>query len=749
MFRIILALCLIVPSIAGAATSVTKDSITWNFNADYTVGQFVTGDWYVVAPSGLTVTSITETSSYALGGSMKNPNPALKKQGYFDNGTDTNKAAYDATLNVGSSSISLVAGDMLISTTIYPYYGVVYDGEKNYTMIDEAAILTVLSAAPAYGADSFRPGICDTTRTVYNSANIDYDQLADVTPASGAPSLSAVEELFARPWIDHYAGPPGRSIHPHNNMRDYGGEISVDIGNAALLVNTNLTNAQKKPLTVGLIQMGIDTYSMVTRNRRLFDISPAHTVGRKFPVLFAANVMNITAFKSFIQRTGQYMTATWGVLPSDAYVFDEDYTSYVRSEDVSVTATGTAQYLPDYNYTSAMIGMPEWFHHDFTNRAKSNAAWTPDPYRFLSSSTYYGAATATILMGARSQWNNQAYFDYISRLAAITRGSADPNGFTVPLEASGNSTAYGSNWGLAMWDLYSDSVTGNTPPSRTNLGPTSLLASGTTTATLTVDATDAEGSVAGCKANTTDVAYASMSITMTGSLGTYTYGLTGLTDGSSYNYYVRCIDDEGLANTTSSLISFSVDEAVVDQVCDANHYWLCETDETCVGAGHSYYDSFCHSATLPSNVVGGNLLTNPTLTWAGATLTGWDLPYSGVTAISGGGAKLTAGVAWPPAAIRQRIGSIGDGKTYIVVADVSASTDQLELYTTAEGIQYFYGLPRTVITEFTTNGDNWMYVQTHHTAVRYNDVLHVGVYEVRNRPAGSNVGMGFSGVTIQ
>ena len=154
-----------------------------------------------------------------------------------------------------------------------------------------------------------------------------------------------------------------------------------------------------------------------------------------------------------------------------------------------------------------------------------------------------------------------------------------------------------------------------------------VLSAGTTTDTLTIDATDSEGSVAGCKANTTDVAYASMSITLSGSAGTYTYGLTGLTNGSSYTYYVRCIDDEGLSNTSSTLISFSVDEEAANQECDADHYWLCETDETCTGAGHSYYDSFCHSTPLPANVVSGNLLTNPTLTWSGATLTGWDLPY--------------------------------------------------------------------------------------------------------------------------
>ena len=87
-----------------------------------------------------------------------------------------------------------------------------------------------------------------------------------------------------------------------------------------------------------------------------------------------------------------------------------------------------------------------------------------------------------------------------------------------------------------------------------------------------------------------------------------------------------------------------------------------------------------------------------------------------------------------------------------MVADVSAATDQLELYTLAQDIQYFYGLPRTVITSFTTgtveDDNNWLYIQTHHTAVRFNDILHVGVYEVITHPVGASVGVSFNGVSF-
>ncbi len=47
-----------------AATSVSQFGITWTFDADYPVGQYVNGDYYVVAPSGVRITSISPKSTY-------------------------------------------------------------------------------------------------------------------------------------------------------------------------------------------------------------------------------------------------------------------------------------------------------------------------------------------------------------------------------------------------------------------------------------------------------------------------------------------------------------------------------------------------------------------------------------------------------------------------------------------------------------------------------------------------------------
>ena len=53
MLRYLIGLLLVPAYLFGAtASSVTQWGITWTFNADYEVGQFVTGDWWVVGDPG-------------------------------------------------------------------------------------------------------------------------------------------------------------------------------------------------------------------------------------------------------------------------------------------------------------------------------------------------------------------------------------------------------------------------------------------------------------------------------------------------------------------------------------------------------------------------------------------------------------------------------------------------------------------------------------------------------------------------
>jgi|GEM_PF-5835586 len=86
--------------------------------------------------------------------------------------------------------------------------------------------------------------------------------------------------------------------------------------------------------------------------------------------------------------------------------------------------------------------------------------------------------------------------------------------------------------------------------------PTGVLASGTTQATLSL-VTDESAT---CRyATTAGVPYSSMNNTFSTTGGTsHATPVTGLTDGSSYSYYVRCQDSSGNANPDDYTITFSV-----------------------------------------------------------------------------------------------------------------------------------------------------------------------------------------------
>lgn len=115
---------------------------------------------------------------------------------------------------------------------------------------------------------------------------------------------------------------------------------------------------------------------------------------------------------------------------------------------------------------------------------------------------------------------------------------------------------YGSgNYGTGLYSA-TGVIPDTTAPVLSSGAPVGALSSGTTHATLSLSTNEAST----CKYGTTPgIAYASMAstFTVTGSTA-HSASLTGLADGSSYAYYVRCIDAASNANASDYAISFSV-----------------------------------------------------------------------------------------------------------------------------------------------------------------------------------------------
>ncbi len=791
MLRIALIMLLLVPSICFGNT-ITKDSITWTFNGTYPTGQYVTGDWYVVAPSGLQVTGISATGTYALGGSQKNPSPG-GSQGYSSAGLN-----YNASLNVGSSfPISLSPGDRLVTTTKYPYYGVFNPttNEKNYTAVQEAAILTVVASAPAAG--SFRPGLCDLDNVVYNVSSINWGLLKSVAPAVGSPTLSEMTNLASRPWIDHQIGQAGRSIHPNYNMRDYGGELATDIGHMALIVNSNTyTQSQKTPIVIGLIQMGLDFYSNVKRNHNFYSPVPVQILGRKFPIMFAGNLLNIAEIKAIWPKTGVYLFtgngAAWGTYPTDAYKFSEDATFYyVRSQDVTATASFPTSYPPDNDYTSAMVGMPEWHHYDYDYRKKDTSAWNPttgaDPYRFLYGPSMEGIAAAVKIMGWKTQWNHQAFWDYLARFSSICRGQGElPPNYSVVGDTSCQGVQYSAGWGVNMYTQYvalasptcnADNlgscdatscaaaglywynntcnlhVQGWPAEQPTNIQPSGELPSGTTSANLSVSTSEDET----CRWSTSDSAvWSAMTNFATTGARMHSQPITGLIDGGVYHRKILCQDAYG--NETNPVYSdFNV--AVNTDICSPANWWRCDNESDCTGIAGGYWfgdpgEESCYLIPEVDDTSGYSVINNGNFqNWSGGLPGIWEYPYgydpSGGCSISEDSGKLRAATtttAWPPCGVRQLAGTKGDGIPRRIYFNITALTDQAEMYT-SDGISTFFTAPGSY-TAVIPSG--YFYLQVHTGAVRsatFDDVI---VRQIGSAPVAPwSLGVSYAGVSKQ
>lgn len=571
--RLLLALLLaaICVSPVSGATTATKDAITWTFDANYTTGQFVTGDWYVVVPSGnIEIAWIEATGGETLKGTMKNPVPGV------DQGYSSSAYSYSSSLDVGQSlPISLTAGDRIVTVTSH----VETTAEK--TAVGQAAILTVVSSIQDVNA--FRPGYCDNDQVIYSADDIDYTMLANLTLTPSAPTLAEATDMVARPWIDHKVGWQGRNIHPNNNMRDYGLDIIADVGMVAAMANGDFTNAEKKPLIVGIIQLGIDNYSIVKRYPTFYAADPGHTNGRKFPIVAAAYLLDIAEIKAALLKAGDYVySGSFGVLPTDAYRFSEDeQTFYVTQDNVDIT--NSAAWDPDNRgytqlYTSAMIGMPEWGERNAESPENSSADWKTYYRQCCTMRAADGQTIALYAMGLVDAWNHPAYFAYMDRYKAISDGLADPFGFTVNNEDSGYQTTFA--FCDEMWDEYRNSF--DVGPARSGGYPTASLPTGTTSTTVGLST----GTVSICKYSPSpSIDYGDMTLTFSTADGGYshTYGVSGLVDSDVISYYIKCNDLSG-SNTTDYTITVEVEyvETVHDYDGDV---------AGCAGAGFVYCSS--------------------------------------------------------------------------------------------------------------------------------------------------------------
>ena len=392
------------------ANQVSQYGITWKFDRDYPVGQFVNGDWWVVGP-------VTVVSA-APGPSPAPPNEVndLGTNEWGDTGLRDNKDRRNGSMVVmslgpsqgydsrgisydPSASItfpySLAANRSLISSisevtvpNTVMYADLMWESEKTSARVMKtAAVLTSLSEVPP--ADAFRPTYVGANKQIFRASSLRWDRLRNLTVDAArypVPPFSQYERYFERPWLDHLNGDwLGDWLWPIDNQPGYGREFARIVGTASLLLNMDATQDQKRRLLYGLVQYGIDLHGMVKLGA-VFNDGGGITSGRKWPVLFAGLMLDDPSFTP----------------PTESTVFHEDAQTY---------------YGQGWYGQEALWQMVEHHGPRQPYQEKAPNAWddwdrTSEDYRTCCTvRAWVGEGLAALLMGAKAEWNHNAFFD--------------------------------------------------------------------------------------------------------------------------------------------------------------------------------------------------------------------------------------------------------------------------------------------------------------------------------------------------
>lgn len=490
------------PAAGGDATfasSVTRHGVTFTFDQAYQVGQYCTGDWWVSGGGGnVTITSITPASASNQSGTDGDGNAYSGRtingavvftgfgdadQGYdgpdgggnpatlYNNGAST-LLAYDDTENVdpGRTSSSIVLSE---GTVVKAVSDLTPPGTGRASITDLVP-LTVVTSAPS--SNAFRPGIVASSKaSSWSSDDLDMtifpDNAAPASTPSYATLLGYVDRMISIPINDALSS---RNIHPSNHHPEYGRDIGQNLSAAMLGLCTDaFTETQKKTILIGLVQLGLDVYSMLSEGVTFQDNGGGNPF-RKPALVLAATALDDATLKAEANKTSVHSTdrqiftvstSELSVTPTfdDAVSLGSGGTGYsvsdvltvsggeadqaaqitVDSVDGSGTITGftvstngiyiSAPSLPASlsggggsgatlnwrvreKYLRHMINTAEWGEKHTSQSVRDGSNWDAF-YRIIVVSAYFGQILACRLIdGAQAVYNNSTVFEYFDRV---------------------------------------------------------------------------------------------------------------------------------------------------------------------------------------------------------------------------------------------------------------------------------------------------------------------------------------------
>jgi hypothetical protein len=430
---------------------ISQHGITWTFSEPHQVGQFITGDWWVVGP--VTITGVTPAPGEAgpgeagIGASSRYGATALTGDRRMRNGsmllldarlaTSTDAETPDPGRQQGYDSrpgnyhpalsvrfpLQLAAQRSLISTIsstqldqrgelATPYAcgeaGLPLCPKTLPLVLKTAAILTCLDRPPP--PDSFRPAYVGSEKTLYRLDQVQWSLLPRLKAVPAVPDPEAIAELFARPWLDHCNSWFVQYLGPGLNQPNYGREFARLTSIAGLMLLLDRPAEQQRRLMIGYLQLGIDL-SGLARNGRQWFPDGGHWQGRKWPILFASLMLGSPELRQLPElRAGQTLYERVQYRPEAG---DQPATTCFQEDLGTYFGLGG-----DGQRALWQIGFHTGPRPPYEEKKRAQLTKDDlfsDAYLANNAGAWIGSALAAQLMGAKALWNHDAYFDFVDR----------------------------------------------------------------------------------------------------------------------------------------------------------------------------------------------------------------------------------------------------------------------------------------------------------------------------------------------
>ena len=400
--------------------TVSQYGITWTFERPARVGRFVNGDRYVVGP--VTIKAIAPRPLYGRElprrqldrMDRERPEAQRVRNGFMLNPPARMKASYDSGVRnwfdpslIQKLPVTMKPGDSLVATISMPKGMVLHAqlrnkterGEGDSSPIRTAAVLTCVGEPQP--PDAFRPAFCDRTQVIYRARNLKRALLPTAAATESMPGLDRFIRFTQRPWVGTcFFG----FEEPVENMPQYGLEYGRVAGIAALLLATDVPPAEKEPLLVNYVQVGIDLGGMVRAGHPGWTGWGGHGSGRKLPIVFAGLLLGDDELAG-INRT--FPSVSFGEDEQTAYGEAWTGAKVVFTGHSGIdTATGAGRSRNSGWGPYEHLPPAEW----------GNGQNTSESYRRCCTSVGWVAqALALRLAHAEKVWNHDAFFDYVDR----------------------------------------------------------------------------------------------------------------------------------------------------------------------------------------------------------------------------------------------------------------------------------------------------------------------------------------------